>query len=288
MNTPLVSVVCLCYNQAPYVKEAIDSVFNQTYQNIELIIVDDASTDNSKQVIQEIVATDRSIRFLSLESNVGNCAAFNKALALIHGEYVIDLAADDMLEPTRVENGIKAFKSHDEIYGVHFSDALWIDEAGATLWQHSTKYPHETIPQGNIYRELIQRFFICPPSMMFKRKVIERLNGYDENLAYEDFDFWIRSSREFNYCYSPEVLVKKRVVPHSLSSKQMQKNSAQLKSTFIVCNKIFALNRSNAEKRALTKRLIYEISVCVRAQAFQLAFLYGKLLIRNMMKRYPA
>ncbi|HYG03203.1 MAG TPA: glycosyltransferase [Chryseosolibacter sp.] len=288
MSSPLVSVICLCYNQRDFVEEAIDSVLNQSYKNIELIVVDDASTDDSKKVINEIVQKNPTIRFLSLDTNLGNCKAFNKGLSLTKGDYVIDLAADDVLEQGRIQKGIDAFASHDKIFGVHFSDALWIDEAGAERWRHSSKYPHETIPQGDIYLDLITRFFICPPSMMFKREVIDELNGYDESLAYEDFDFWIRSSRKFHYCYSPVVLVKKRVVFNSLSSKQFQKNSNQLRSTYHVCRKILALNKNKAEQQALTKRIIYEISVCARLFAFGLTLAYAKLLAANLMKRYAS
>lgn len=169
---------------------------------------------------------------------------------------------------------------------INFTDADWISEDGSYLYRHSDRFPHHSIPEGNIYRHLIERFFICSPTMMFSREVIDSLNGYDEDLSYEDFDFWIRSSRNFSYCYTPEVLVKKRIVEHSMSARQFTVLSPQLKSTFSVCEKILLLNRSRNEQKALAKRIRYEIRMCLRLLNFPLALRYVRLYLRNKARRY--
>ena len=87
--------------------------------------------------------------------------------------------------------------------------------------------------------------------MMVKRKVLDDLQGYDESLAYEDFDFWIRSGKITKYCYTDKALVKKRVLKNSLSSGQYKWNSVMLASTYRVCLKAEKLNESEAETRAL-------------------------------------
>src|SRR5688572_16900954 len=111
MDQPLVSVVCLCYNHAAFVKEAVQSVMGQTYPNIELILVDDASRDNSAAVIEELQRQYPSIKVILLKNNVGNCKAFNQALAESKGAYIIDLAADDILMPDRIKQGVEFFQS---------------------------------------------------------------------------------------------------------------------------------------------------------------------------------
>jgi glycosyltransferase involved in cell wall biosynthesis len=279
---PLVSVICLCFNQGRFVADAISSVLSQTYANVELIVVDDGSLDNSKEIIQQVIKNNPSIRFLSLTKNIGNCKAFNRGLALANGAYIIDLAADDMLYPERIEKGLKALQTSGHGYGVNFSDAEWISETDKRLYFHSERYPHNNIPQGNIYKNLITTFFICPPSMMFKREVMNYLGGYDESLGYEDFDFWVRSSRKFLYCYTPEVLVKKRIVQNSLSEKQFRRSSPQLYTTYMVCEKIMALNQSKEEKDALNKRICYELISSLRLGDFLLAIKYLLLLSRNI------
>lgn len=253
-------------------------MLHQTYTNIELIVVDDSSTDNSSQVIQGLVNKNPVIKFIQLERNVGNCTAFNIGLKQSAGEYVIDFAADDILLPNRINAGVKAMENMGSEYGVQFSDALLIDEHGDQIGLHSDKYPHKTIPTGDIYLELIQRYFICSPTMLIRREVLELLNGYDETLAYEDFDFWIRSARHFKFLYLHEALIKRRIISNSMRSRQFIKGSKQLKSTYSVCLKIGELNKTKSESNALKHRLIYELKVCLRLFEFSLAIKYLKLL----------
>jgi glycosyltransferase involved in cell wall biosynthesis len=286
MFLPSVTVICICYNQARFVEEAIFSVLAQTYPNIQLIVVDDASTDNSVAIIQACLSSNPQIEFIPLSKNSGNCKAFNRAFRLAKGEYIIDLAADDVLLPERVIRGVTALGRDGEAYDVNFTDADWMAEDGKPLYRHSDRFPHKTIPDGNIYKDLIERFFICSPTMMFSRKVIETLGGYDESLAYEDFDFWIRSSRTFYYRYTAEVLVKKRIVKNSMSQRQFRLFNPQLRSTFRVCEKIMALNKSNDEKKALSKRILYEMRVCMSLLNIPLAMRYLKLYLKNSTRYY--
>ena len=275
MHRPLVSVVCLCYNQSKYVADAIQSVWDQSYENIELIIVDDASSDGSQEVIKEkLQGTDT--RFIEIKKNVGNCAAFNQGFRASKGDYLIDLAADDLLLPERIEKGILDFEKVDDGYGVHFSDALICNDEEEVL--HTHHKDDETIPQGDIYLELITRYFICPPTMMIKREVLEQLNGYDETLTYEDFDFWIRSSRHFKYLFNPSQLVKKRIIKNSKSQKQFQLRSPHMRSTLEVCRKISDLNQTEQEDHALIKRCWYEIRQCLKTMNIEFVPGYLRLI----------
>ncbi len=286
MPSPLVTVICLCYNHARFVREAIESVLNQRYAAIQLIVVDDASTDNSVEVIQQLVSKHSFIEFLPLQNNLGNCKAFNQGFALVKGEYVIDLSADDALLPTRIEEGVSALQQAGKEYGVHFSDAEFISETGAHLGLHSDRFSHNSIPQGDIYKELINRYFICPPTVMFTREVIEQLNGYDETLTYEDFDFWIRSSRTFKYVYSPTVLVKKRITENALANKQFAIFSRHSRTTLQVCEKILKLNRTREEQKALSERILYEIKLNLGLLNFGIVVKYFFLWLKNKNVRF--
>lgn len=281
MGKPLVSVICLSYNHEKFVEKALYSVVNQTYSPIELIIVDDASIDGSAKVIEEFIKKHPTLKFIRRELNVGNCISFNEGFKLSNGKYIIDLAADDVLMPDRIEAGVNALEEVDNNFGVQFSDAELIDDAGAPLGLHSDKYPHASIPQGDIYLDVISRYFICSPTMLIKREVLERLHGYDETLAYEDFDFWVRSSRQYKYLYLPVPLVKRRILHNSMKQDQFRRGSAQLKSTLQVCKKINELNRSEKEKEALKRRLWYEIKVGLRLFDMGLVVGYLKLIIKG-------
>lgn len=278
MNTPLVTVICICYNQARFVEQALDSVVAQTYSNLELIVIDDGSSDGSAKMVKRWIANHPNTTLLINATNLGYCKTFNKAFAVSKGSFCIDLSADDMLLPDRVEAGVKALTDAGPDYGVTFSDAEHVDEKGKYLRLHSEKHPHNSIPSGDVYMDVIDRYFICSPTMMFRREVVERLNGYDESLAYEDFDFWVRAARTFKFIYSPQVLVKKRSVSNSMSKNQFTRAGDQRWSTLRVCEKIRDLNKTPDEDKALKRRVWYELKVCLKLLDFRLAWAYWRLV----------
>jgi glycosyltransferase involved in cell wall biosynthesis len=263
VTNPLVTVVCLCYNQGKFVEEAITSVLNQSYGNIQLIVVDDASTDDSVQKIKHLSQSRTEIQFIALDQNLGNCKAFNRGLQTAKGQFIIDFAADDVMTPDAIEDKVKFFSGLDKSYGVIFSDALYIDVNGNVVRKHFeyllNKKLINKIPQGDVYREVIEKFFIPSPTMMVRSEVFTTLQGYDESLAYEDFDFWIRSARIFKYAFLPKVTMKIRVSSGSMSAKAYLKGDKQLHSTYLVCKKAATLNESPEEDKALASRLRYEI-----------------------------
>lgn len=283
---PLVSVICICFNHARFVKEALESVWSQTYEPIELIVVDDASTDNSVQVIKQLIVDQQAVKTVFLSENVGNCKAFNLALAQCSGKYVIDLAADDVLFPERIQRGVDTLARAGDAYGLHFSDAIWMNEEGKQQYLHSERFPHHTVPTGDVYAVLIQKYFICPTSMMFTRELLTTTAGYDATLFYEDFDIQIRGSRYFKFCYSPEVLVKKRIVAGSLSQRQFIRRDRQRYSTYRVCEKILALNKNSREQQALHTRIAYQIRQCLTVADLGLAWKYLLLYKKSKQNRY--
>lgn len=282
-NHTLVSIICLCYNHEAFVASAIRSVLDQTYSNIEIIVVDDCSTDKSVEKIKSLIQGYPQIKSLFLNENLGNTRAFNKGLAMSTGTYIIDLAADDILLPKRVEKGLETFNHYSSDYGVNFSNAEIINETSEVTDQfYVTDQTGNAIskpPEGDLYSELIQRFFICPPTMMSRREVFDSLQGYDEALAYEDFDFWVRSARRFRYCYTDDILVQRRRVADSLSSRQYVRDSDQMRSTFTVCQKIKQMNIGAEEDQALKTRIKYEMKQCLKVMNFELFFRYFKFLI---------
>jgi glycosyltransferase involved in cell wall biosynthesis len=262
------------------VKEAIMSALSQDYPAIQLIVVDDASTDNSTAVIRDHLRDHPTIEFIPLPENIGNCAAFNRGLAKAKGEFIIDLSADDVLMNDRVSIGVKKFASLPADYGVNFGDAEWIDGEGKHLGYHSDRFPREKVSEGDIYEDLIERYFICSPTMMARKEVFDKLGGYDESLSYEDFDFWIRSSRDFKYCYSPEKLVKRRILTSSKGPVQYSYRKSQMKSTYAICEKILRLNKSPEENRALRRRIHYEWKKAMQFGNLSLAWQYLALYFK--------
>jgi glycosyltransferase involved in cell wall biosynthesis len=280
INNPLVSVLCLSYNQKKFVEEAIQSVFNQTYPFIQLIVLDDGSSDGSAQTITRFLGDKASVVFLINETNQGYTKSLNKALSHATGEFIVDLAADDLLMPTRVEEGVSALIKAGTKFGVNFSDAEIIAEDGHFVGVHSEKFPHQSIPQGDVYKDIVRRYFICPPTMLFRKSVIDHLGGYDDSLAFEDFDFLVRAARDCHFCYTQKPLVKRRLVDQSMSQKQFRKGDPQRVSTFRVCEKINKMNETIDEEEALKKRIRYEFLLSVKLGDFSLAVKFVRLYFR--------
>ena len=280
-NKPLVSIICLCYNHENYVIESLESVLKQTYKYIQLIVIDDASTDGSVAAIERFITSHPNIQFIKQKSNIGNCSTFNNALKHANGEYIIDLAADDLLMPERVTQGINTFEEHDEDYAINFTDAAYIDKNGKFINSHysrnNTGELLEVVPQGTVFKEVLQTYFICSPTTMIKKGVLDQLNGYDESLAYEDFDLWVRVSRQWKFCYTDQVLVYKRVLSKSHGQQQYKKGNTQMESTYQVCLKAHHLCKSKEEFAALRKRILYEFKHAIWLVKLSLVMKYISL-----------
>ncbi|MDX5396863.1 MAG: glycosyltransferase family 2 protein, partial [Hymenobacteraceae bacterium] len=189
---PLVSVICLCYNHARFLEEALQSVLAQTYKNIEIIVVDDFSTDNSASIIDRFCEKHPKITFIRNEKNYGNCRSFNTAWRQSKGDFIIDFATDDVMQPERVMEQVQALQQAGPQYGVCYTDAVLIDEQSRQVGYHYKRIKKGELlsfaPSGDVFAEVLRRYFINPPSMLMRREVFEKLNGYDETMAYEDFD----------------------------------------------------------------------------------------------------
>ncbi|MDH5602674.1 MAG: glycosyltransferase [Cyclobacteriaceae bacterium] len=262
MNQPLVTVICLCYNHEAYVREAVESVLTQSYPSIEIIVVDDASEDGSVATIQNLVEQHPEITFLALPKNLGNCAAFNRGLALAHGLYIADLAADDQFMPDRIEKQVALFQTLPNDYGIVFTDALITDEKGVKLWGHEEYLLRhnimKSIPQGDIFSEVIQHYFISSPTLLMKKALLDQLGGYDESLTYEDFDIIVRFARHWKFARIAEQLTKVRKLSTGMSAVMHGPGDPKVLSTFLICKKIDNMIKAPSEQLALINRLKYE------------------------------
>ena len=175
---PLVTVVCLCYNHSRFLRIALDSVLNQTYPNLEIIVVDDFSTDNSREIIAEYVEKYPQITYLPNDGNIGNCAAFNRAYEISKGEYLIDFATDDVLLPERITEQVAAFEELGPAYGIIYTDAELIDDFGNHLGYYYKRDAEGNLlnppPSGDVFADVVARHFISTPTMTMRRAVVAR------------------------------------------------------------------------------------------------------------------
>jgi glycosyltransferase involved in cell wall biosynthesis len=296
-ENPLVSIICLAFNHEKFVVETLNSVMQQNYQPIELIIVDDCSTDNTKLVINNWLSTHPEVQFIVNEINKGNTKSFNNALKFAKGEYIIDLAADDLIVPNGVQLQINAFqKSKFKNLGVVYGNAEIINEDGSfNSFYFPVNENGKVIAKraiGDIYSSVLSTGdSICSVSALIKKSVFDFLEGYDETLDYEDLDSWIRASREYEFDFVDEVLVKKRTVTNSLGSNFYKKKHKINKSTYKILIKALGLNRSKMEDLALQKRVHHEIIHSFKYRNLNLLIKNLGLRIaiswRKKFKKYP-
>ncbi len=267
-EAPLVSIVALCYNHAPFVREALDSILAQTYPRLEVWLVDDASTDESAAILREYAARHPHWHLLLLPENLKNCRAFNAAFRQCTGEFVVDFATDDVLLPDRVASQVALFQALGPGYGVVYSNAELVDEVGRLLRLHHRPDRRGQLQprpaSGWVFADVLDHYFICTPTMMMRREVLARLGGYDESLSYEDFDFWVRASRDWQFHYQDVVTTRRRRHPRSMSTKAYQPNDPYLASNIAVCRKALALVHTPREQAALAACLRWELRQAVR------------------------
>ncbi|MEN2400989.1 glycosyltransferase [Flavobacterium sp. MC2016-06] len=293
-DNSLVTIICLCYNHEKNVVESLLSVINQDYPFVELIIVDDCSTDNSKETIQKWLLDYPKVQFIANETNLGSTKSFNKALKLAKGDFIIDLAADDILIPNCVSLQLKTFKeSHYKNLGIVYGNAELISENG----KHDSYYfPVDNQKKiidkrqtGDIYLSVISGGnSICSVSSMVRKSIFDTLNGYDENLAYEDLDLWIRASRDYEVDFIDAVLIQKRISNSSLGTHFFIKNDARSKkinySTYLIIKKAIVLNRSKTEHKAILKRMHFEMILTYKTADYKLLLKYVFLEIKQRIR----
>jgi glycosyltransferase involved in cell wall biosynthesis len=267
-ENPLVTVIALCYNHERFVLEALQSVVNQTYSNIELIIVDDFSIDNSVKNIFKFLGNNSSTKTFLNKTNLGNCRSFNQAFKIAQGKYIIDFSTDDVMLPERVAEQVAKFEDCSDKTGVIYSEGIYIDENSEVLKGGKT-LGDSINPEGDVYKNFLKGTFLMPCTMMVRKTVLDQLYGYDEALAYEDLDFWIRSSRTWEYAYVPKILSYQRIVKGSHSANFYKKHNLLIPSLVKVCKKALALNKTEEENRALLIRMRATMMKCVLSENFQ-------------------
>lgn len=179
MSKPKVSVIVPCYNQGEYVKETLRSVQVQTFQDLECIVINDGSTDNSSKLIQEFCAVDNRFKYLE-KKNEGVSIARNCGILHSEGDYILPLDADDLIDPEYIEECIKILDSHPEYKIVYSRMDMFGTHTG------ECKLPEYTL-ENLLCSNCIQS------AAMFRRKDFEKTKGYNPNMkeGLEDWDFWI-------------------------------------------------------------------------------------------------
>jgi hypothetical protein len=224
-KTPRVSVLMAVHNGELYLREAVESILNQTFADFEFIIVDDGSIDNTWSILQDYAANEPRIALVQNETNIGLTKSLNRGIELGRGEYVARMDADDISLPRRLAAQVEFLDEHREI-GVLGSFVQLIDADGSLgdIWHYPTTH-------NLLLWALCFRTPLAHPSVIYRRSVVKAVGGYNEALLVnQDRDLWQRLSSVTRLANLPQVHLLLRRHPDRISSRHtdMQaRNSAK-------------------------------------------------------------
>ena len=212
MDKSLISIIIPTYNRADMLDNSINSVRKQTYKNWELIIVDDASTDRTEDVIRKHMAEDARIRYIKNDTNTGANATRNRGIKESSGEYIAFLDDDDRWDPDKISLQYNYFMENPVI-GVVYCGYRYINLNTEKIVRiESPRYV------GDVSVILLRNNFIGSSVPLFKRECFDIAGQFDEELtSCQDWDMWIRIAQVFHFSYINKVLVDITVHGHQIS-----------------------------------------------------------------------
>jgi len=219
VDQPLVTIIVICFNHEAYLIECLNSVISQTYNNIQLIIADDKSSDNSVDKIDYWIKSNNvDCIFIKHETNIGLCKTLNQCLSFARGDFISIVATDDVWLPDKISIQIETFIKLPSDVGVLYTDAMLIDEksniiSGRHIKDYGKLYPFQS---RSIYGDLLNGNFIPALTAITRSSCYNVVGYYDESLIFEDLDMWLRISSHFKMFFMPVVTAKYRVVSDSL------------------------------------------------------------------------
>ncbi|TFG90648.1 MAG: glycosyltransferase, partial [Candidatus Atribacteria bacterium] len=208
---PLVIVIIPSYNYEKYISEAIESVLNQTFNDFELIIIDDASEDNSKKIIQLFDKKNTKIRSFFHKKNKGIAETINECIEKAKGKYISYFSSDDIWFKEKLEKQLEILKKDEDL--LVWSEGLIIDAQGNFTGESFTQI-HSALNRkksGDIFEELLKNNYICGQSLIYKRENFKNVR-FDKHLKYSSvYKFFVDSAKEHKFYFIPEPLVMYRI-----------------------------------------------------------------------------
>jgi len=271
-KNPTVSVIIPTYNRARLIKRAIQSVLNQTYQDFEIIVVDDGSTDNTEEVVKSF--NDPRIRYIRHEKNKGTAAARNTGIKAARGKFIAFQDSDDEWLPEKLEKQMKVFENAPAKVGVVYT-GFWRIENNKKIY-----IPFSWVKQkeGNVHKELLKGNFIGLPTVLIKKECFRKGGMFDEKLPrFQDWELVIRLSKYYNFKCIDEPLVISYYTSDSISAN----NEALIKALKLILSKHFD---DFAEDKKLLSKCYFSIghNLCLNNN-----FKEGRNYLIKAIKTFP-
>jgi len=203
-KNPTVSVIIPTYNRAHLVGRAIQSVLNQTYKDFELIIVDDGSTDNTKEAVKEFQKKDKRIRYIRHKENKGGSATRNTGIRVANGEYIAFLDSDDEWLSEKLERQIGFFEQSTDNIGIVYCGYQYISD-------RTEKIISEKPPYKKVFNEidLVNMYKVKTSTILIKKPIVSKIIGFDPLLeSFQDWDFSLRVAKHCTFRQLSDILVR--------------------------------------------------------------------------------
>jgi glycosyltransferase involved in cell wall biosynthesis len=218
---PKVSVCIPSFNHEKYVRHAIESVLAQSFQDHEIVVTDDGSTDRTPDEVRSIA--DPRVSLEVLPQNYGACIALNSSIRRSKGEYVAILNSDDLFLPGKLEQQVRFLDDHHEV-GAVFGYPSFVDEAGTPLADGDTFYGSVFKVDNRTRAQWLRHFFLrsnvlCHPAVLIRRRCYDDVGYYDPALAQlPDLDMWVRLIQRYEIYVIQEPLVAFRILKNNLNA----------------------------------------------------------------------
>ncbi len=219
---PVVSVIMPAFNDGAFIAEAISSVLSQTFRDLELVIVDDGSNDNTRSVIEKFMMSDGRVRYF-FQKNGGQGKARNLGINNSQGEFIAFIDSDDVWVSSKIEKQLSLLGKDDD-FGLVYCDAEYIGENSNFLFLSSTvNKPF----RGRVVKKLLVNNFITNSSVVIRRDVLNKSGLFNESSFFrsiEDYDLWLRISVRYTFDFVDENLVRYRYVQKINSPRSLAKS----------------------------------------------------------------
>ena len=268
---PFVSVVMPTYNYGRFIKRALNSVLVQTYQNYEIIVVDDASDDDTKDIVNQY--HDQRIKYIKHNKNYGPSQARNTGIKASQGTYIAFLDSDDVWMPDKLEAQINVFMNGPENLGLVHTSMQTFDEKTQKI-SVGPSHPY----RGQVLEDLLRANQVGNSSVMIKREYLDKAGDFDVSMrGCEDWDMWIRVSRSCLF----EFIDKELVIFTAHSSNSSADMRRMISGREIMLNKFFSLYRLYPDIHALQHYIIgiqcFKEEMMERGRGhFTMAFKYSR------------
>ena len=232
IDSPLVSVIVPAYNAEQFIERTLSSVLNQTYKNLEVLVVDDGSKDRTVEIVEDIATKDSRVTLLQ-QPNSGVAKARNSAIESAKGEYIAPIDADDIWYPQKIEKQIEAFLNSEPSVGLVYAWSVMIDESDRIINRsnaiNSFHFSNIASVEGEVYLPLIYRNFIGNSSVpLIRKSCLNKVGNYNELLkeqdaqGCEDWDLQLRIAEFYQYKVVPNFLVGYRRYSNSMSGNHLR------------------------------------------------------------------